>query len=41
MTVVLRLPANTVIQKKTPDARNELLIFNTYESLAALVQRNL
>ena len=41
MTAVLRLPANTVTQKKTPNARNGLLIFNTYESLAALVQRNL
>jgi len=28
MTAVLRLPANTVAQKKTPNARNGLLILN-------------
>ena len=40
MTAVLRFLANTVPQKKT-DARNGLRNFNTYESLAALVQRKL
>jgi len=41
VTAVLRFLANTVPQKKTPDARNGLRNFNTYESLAALVQRKL
>jgi len=41
VTAVLRFLANTVPQKKTPDARNRLRNFNKYESLAALVQRKL
>jgi len=41
VTAVLRFLANTVTQKKTPDAINGLRNFNTYESLAALVQRKL